>query len=98
MPNLPWLSRQDPPESASLTALLAGMELLPGSSPELQPVAEALAALKAGPASDELSGEAVALAAFRDQVGVPDAARPAARRAAGGLLCSPRSCQQGQPL
>jgi hypothetical protein len=82
MPIMPGRGHQDAPESASLTALLAGMDLPAGSSEELQPVADALAALRAGPGSDELSGEAVALAAFRDQVGVPErrARQPGRRR------------------
>jgi hypothetical protein len=75
MPNMLWQGHQDAPECSSLTALLAGMELPAGAPAELQPVADALAALRAGPASDELHGEAVALAAFRDQVTVPDASQ-----------------------
>jgi hypothetical protein len=73
MPNFPWPSRQDAPETgdASLAALLAGAELPASSPPELQPVADLLAALTAGPASDELAGEAAALAAFRSRAGVP---------------------------
>jgi hypothetical protein len=55
----------------SLTALLAGTELPPGSPPELRPLAEALAELRAQPAVDELKGEAKTLAAFRNQFGVP---------------------------
>jgi hypothetical protein len=39
--------------------------------PGLQPVADALAALTAGPARDELAGEAAALAEFASRVGVP---------------------------
>jgi hypothetical protein len=80
MPNMLWQGHQDAPESPSLTALLAGMELPAGAPAELQPVADALAALRAGPTSDELSGEAVALAAFRDQVAVPDASQRRARQ------------------
>jgi hypothetical protein len=80
MPDMPWQGHQDVPEGASLAALLAGMELPAGSSAALLPVADALAALRAGPASDELSGEAVALAAFRNQIGVPDVSRQRARR------------------
>jgi hypothetical protein len=73
MPNFPWPSRRDAPEigNASLAALLAGAELPAGSPPELQPVADVLAALTAGPAGDELAGEYAALAAFRNRVGVP---------------------------
>jgi hypothetical protein len=73
MPNFPWPSRPDAPpiSDASLAALLAGAELPAGSPPELQPVADVLAALTAGPAGDELAGEAAALAAFRNRAGVP---------------------------
>jgi hypothetical protein len=73
MPNFPWPGRRDVPEieDASLAALLAGGELPAGSPPELQPLSDVLAALTAGPASDELAGEAAALAVFRNQAGVP---------------------------
>ena len=73
MPNLWWLSRQDAPEmgDASLAALLAGAEPAEGLAPGLQPLADALAALTARPASDELAGEAAALAEFENRVGVP---------------------------
>ena len=80
MPNFPRQGRQEAPESASLTALLAelltGTELPAGSPPELRPVADALAALKAGPASDELAGEAAALAAFQGRVGAQRTVHP----------------------
>ena len=83
MPNFPGRSRRDVPVigDASLAALLAGGE---SPAPELRPVAEALAALRAGPAGDELAGEAVALAAFRDHIGVPGPARHPARQPARG--------------
>ena len=73
MPNLWWLSSQDAPEmgDASLAALLAGAEPAEGLAPGLQPLADALAALTASPASDELAGEAAALAEFHNRVGVP---------------------------
>jgi hypothetical protein len=73
MPNLWWLSRQDAPDmgDASLAALLAGSEPPEGLPPGLQPLADGLAALTARPASDELTGEAAALAEFHNQVGVP---------------------------
>jgi hypothetical protein len=73
MPNLWWLSSQDAPEieDASLAALLAGAEPAEGLAPGLQPLADALAALMAGPAGDELAGETAALAEFEDRVGVP---------------------------
>ena len=64
----------------SLSALLSGTPLPPGAGPELRPLVEALAGLRARPASDELAGEAGALAAFRDQFGAPRVAhRPSAR-------------------
>jgi len=73
MPNLWWLSSQDAPEAGdgSLAALLAGAEPAQGLAPGLQPLADALAALTAGPAGDELAGEAAALAEFEARVGVP---------------------------
>jgi len=65
----------------SLAALLAGTELPPGAVSELRPLAEALAELRARPASDELEGEAETLAAFRSQFGAPHTAhRPPARK------------------
>jgi hypothetical protein len=42
-----------------------------GSAPGLQPVADFLAGLMAGPDRDELAGEAAALAEFRNRVGMP---------------------------
>src|SRR5262249_21443280 len=57
---------------ASLAALLAGAD--PGEGPAargLQPVADVMAALTAAPTSDELAGEAAALAEFRSRGGVP---------------------------
>jgi hypothetical protein len=73
MPNLWWLSSQDAPEieDASLTALLAGAEPADGLAPGLRPLADGLASLTARPASDELAGEAAALAEFYHRVGVP---------------------------
>jgi hypothetical protein len=73
MPNLWWLSSQDAPQmgDASLAALLAGTEPAEDLAPGLQPLADALAALTAKPASDELAGEAAALAEFHRRVGVP---------------------------
>src|SRR5262249_37920320 len=55
----------------SLAAPLAGAEPLVGSAPRLQPVADVLAALTAGPDRDARAGEAAALAGFRNRVGVP---------------------------
>ena len=73
MPNFPWLSSQDAPDmgDASLAALLAGAGPAEGLAPGLEPLADAVAALTARPASDELAGEAAALAEFYNRVGVP---------------------------
>jgi len=73
MPNFPWLSGQDAPEmeDASLAAMLAGAEPAEGLAPGQRPLADALAALTARPASDELAGEAAALAEFYSRGGVP---------------------------
>ena len=76
MPNFLWPGHRDVPMigDASLAALLAGTQLPPGAGPELRPLAEALAGLRARPASDELAGEAETLAAFRNQFGAPHTA------------------------
>jgi hypothetical protein len=82
MPNFLSPGHPDVPMigDTSLAALLAGTELPPGSAPELYPLAEALAELRARPASDELAGEAETLAAFRSQFGAARMAhRPPAR-------------------
>jgi hypothetical protein len=78
MPNLPWPKHRDEPVTGdpSLADVLTWAEFPPGSAPELKPVAEVLAALTAGPADDELAGEGVALAAYRNRGDVP---RPATR-------------------
>ena len=82
MPNLPWPTHRDEPVTGdpSLAALLKWAEFPASSAPEMQPVAEVLAALTAGPADDELAGEAAALAAYRNQAGVPRPATRARRR------------------
>jgi hypothetical protein len=81
MPNILGPGHRDVPiGDTTLAALLAGTELPPGPAPELRPLAEALAELRAQPASDELEGEAKTLAAFRNQFGAPRIAhRPPAR-------------------
>ena len=81
MPNILWPRHRDVPiGDTSLAVLLAGTELPPGPAPELRPLAEALAELRAQPADDELEGEAKTLAAFRNQFGAPRIAhRPLAR-------------------
>jgi hypothetical protein len=73
MPNFPWSGRREAASlsDAALAALLAGADLPTEAPAELRDVAEALAALTGSPAGDELAGEAVALAAFRDRLGVP---------------------------
>jgi hypothetical protein len=82
MPNFPWPGRRDVSaiSDASLEALLAGAESPTGSPPELRPVAEALAALAAAPTGDELTGEAEAMAVFRERLGVPSPTRRRRRR------------------
>jgi hypothetical protein len=81
MPNFLGPGHRDVPiGDTSLAALLAGTQLPPGSAPELRPLAEALAGLRAQPAGDELQGEAQTLAAFRSQFGAARTAhRPPAR-------------------
>jgi hypothetical protein len=91
MPNLWWLSSQDAPEmgDASLAALLAGTEPAGGLAPGLQPLADALAALRVRPASDELAGESAARAEFDTRVGAPSPvhrSRPRRHRLLGSRL------------
>jgi hypothetical protein len=76
MPNFFMLGRRDPSaiEDAALAALLAGTER-PGDLPAgLQPAADVVAALRAGPASDEFAGETAATAEFRARARVPESA------------------------
>jgi hypothetical protein len=82
MPSFPWSARRDGStiEDSSLAALLAGTELPADGATGLQPVADVLAALQAGPARDELTGEAAALAEFRQQIGVSIHPRGSRRR------------------
>ncbi|HEY6277512.1 MAG TPA: hypothetical protein VIX86_14395 [Streptosporangiaceae bacterium] len=88
MPNFPWSGRREPApfSDAALAALLAGADLPAGAPPELRSVAEALTALTDAPAGDELAGEAMALAAFRNRLGVP---RPVTRRRRRPPLLAP---------
>jgi hypothetical protein len=67
MPRLPWSARRDGSaiQDTALAALLEGGELPAGAAAELRPVADMLAALRAGAASDELTGLAAAQAEFR---------------------------------
>jgi hypothetical protein len=82
MPNIPQPPLQDGPAvtDADLVALLAGKRDV---APGLQPVADVLAALGAGPSLGELAGEASALAEFRRRTGVPVPRRHARRSTAG---------------
>jgi hypothetical protein len=78
MPNFPWPGRRDASEDAALAALLAGA---PADLPtELQPAADVLAALRARPTGDEMAGESMALAEFRERVGASAPSRQPRRR------------------
>jgi len=80
MPNFLRPAPQDglPFNDAALAALLAGTE--PAEpTPGLQHVADVLAALRSGPTSDELAGQASILAEFRRGTGVPELS-PGSRR------------------
>jgi hypothetical protein len=67
MPRFPWSARRDGSalEDTALAALLEGSELPADAAAQLRPVADMLAALRTGPASDELTGLAAAQAEFR---------------------------------
>ena len=93
MPNFLGPGHRDVPTigDTSLAALLAGTQLPPGAGPELRPLAEALAGLRARPASDELAGEAETLAAFRSQFGAPRMAHRSPAR-------TPRSRRRLRPV
>jgi len=72
MPNFSRRTGQDAsgiPDPA-FAALLAAGTPLADPSPPMQHVADALAALRAAPASDEAAGKTAALAQFRQRVGV----------------------------
>src|SRR5215472_16261279 len=72
MPNFSRRTGQDAsgiPDPA-FAALLAAGTPLADPSPPMQHVADALAALRAAPASDETAGKIAALAQFRQRVGV----------------------------
>jgi hypothetical protein len=89
MPNFPWSGRRDVSgiEDTALAALLAGMELPADAAAGLRLVADVLAALRAGPAGDELAGAAAALAEFRHRVGV-SGQQPRSRRRRPTMLTS----------
>jgi hypothetical protein len=76
MPSFPWPARRDGSalEDTALTALLEGGELPDDTAARLRPLADMLAALKAEPAGDELTGLAAAQAEFRRRMAEP--ARP----------------------
>ena len=88
MPSLPWTARQDvsPAEDTPLESLLAGNGLPSGAGAELRPVADALAALGAHPAGDELTGLAAARAEFRRRVAEPVRVRQSHRWRSVGLV------------
>jgi hypothetical protein len=90
MPNFPWPDRwsASPAEDAALAALLAGTELPADSGTGLQPSADVLAALVAPASTDELAGEAVAMAEFRHQFGSSDLSHCRSRRRRPTLLTS----------
>ena len=73
MPNFSWPAGRDVSavEDAALAALLAGSDLPTDAAAGLRPVADVLAALRAGPASDELAGLGTAQAEFRRRIGRP---------------------------
>lgn len=85
MPNFLLPKRRDvvPLTDAAVEALLAGTELPAEAAPLLQPIADVLGAMRAGPASDELAGEGMAISEFRRAAaaalaGVPAAGAPTA--------------------
>jgi hypothetical protein len=88
MPSLRRTARQDVSDvdDTFLESLLAGNGLQPGASAELRPVADALAALGAHPAGDELTGLAAARAEFRRRVAVPVEVRQSRRWRSVGLV------------
>jgi len=88
MPSSPWPIRKDVPVTGdpALAALLAWAQFPESATPEMRPTGEILAALTAGPADDELAGEAAALAAYRNRPGVPRPAPRAHRRKRRPLL------------
>ena len=87
MTNFPWSARRvvSSTEDTAVAALLAGTELPADAAAGLRPVADVLAALRAGPASDELAGLAAAQAEFRRGVGAPEQPKRSPRRRAAGL-------------
>jgi hypothetical protein len=88
MPSFPWKARKDvsPAEDTSYEALLGGNEPPAGARPELQAVADVLAALTARPRGQELTGLAAAQREFRSHVAAPAQARPARGWRSVGLV------------
>lgn len=85
MPNFSWPVGRDAAaaEDAALAALLAGSDLSADAASGLRPVADVLAAIRAGPASDELTGLGAAQAEFRRRIAGPaSASRSRGRRPA----------------
>jgi hypothetical protein len=83
MPIFSWPGRWDVSaiKDTSLSALLDQTFPPTDTLAGMQPVAEAMAALRAAPASDELAGEAAAMAEFRQRFGVsPQPSRTRRRR------------------
>jgi hypothetical protein len=81
MPIFSWPGRWDVSavRDTSLAAMLDETE--PTDTPAgMQPVADALVALRATPMSDELAGEAIAMAEFRQRFGVSRQPRRSRRR------------------
>ena len=73
MPRFPWSACRDGSalEDTALAALLEGSEPPAGAAAGLRPVADVMAALRAGPASDEVTGLAAAQAEFRRRIARP---------------------------
>jgi hypothetical protein len=81
MPNFLWPGRRDASEDAALEALLQGAELPDDLPADLQPAGDVIAALRARASGEELAGRTLALAAFREHVGVSaETRRPRRRR------------------
>jgi hypothetical protein len=82
MPNFQWPGRRDASAigDAALEAVLGGTQVPEDPAAGLQLLADVVAALRAGPATAELAGEAVAMAEFRERVGVSSPVRQSVPR------------------